>query len=113
MHVMSALSNVAVSRLGLFQGLESQCLSKQQAPFPQPAATPVNRPWESCILTMVADPFLTLVCLQEVTAADGHSVLWWGIDVVNPAHSAPSQLESQGRGDQRLWWVVVGSILGY
>ena len=44
--------------------------------------------------------------MQGVAEADGGSILWWGIDVVNPVHSAPGLLETQGRGLPQSWWVV-------
>lgn len=43
------------------------------------------------------------VYLQEVTAADGHSIFWWGIDIVDPAHSAAGPLEIHKHGDPRTW----------
>lgn len=41
--------------------------------------------------------------MKEVTAGDGHSIWWWGIDIFDPAHSAPGSLEVQQRGDPRSW----------
>jgi hypothetical protein len=40
---------------------------------------------------------------QGITAADSHSILWWGINIVNPAHSAPGLLETQQRGQPNIW----------
>jgi len=44
-----------------------------------------------------------LACLQDVTAADGDSILWWGVDIVDPAHSAPGLLEMQQKGLPEYW----------
>ncbi|KAF6265694.1 hypothetical protein COO60DRAFT_1457009 [Scenedesmus sp. NREL 46B-D3] len=34
---------------------------------------------------------------------DGDSIFWWGVNVVNPAHSAPGVLELQRRGAPHTW----------
>lgn len=41
--------------------------------------------------------------LQDMARADGDSILWWGVNVVNPAHSAPGVLELQKRGAPHTW----------
>lgn len=42
---------------------------------------------------------------QEMTARDKDSLFWWGVSVVNPAHSAPGQMELQHRGAPEAWCV--------
>jgi hypothetical protein len=107
MHALSAHRNVAVNSLGSSQGLQSQCLSKQLAALltaGESDSHACQTPLWKLPPDMAAGPsFGPFFGMQEVTAADGNSILWWGIDVVDPAHSAPSQLESQGRGEPRLW----------
>eukprot|EP00878_Enallax_costatus_P039147 GHUV01044688.1.p1 GENE.GHUV01044688.1~~GHUV01044688.1.p1 ORF type:complete len:289 (+),score=37.89 GHUV01044688.1:174-1040(+) len=41
--------------------------------------------------------------MKDMSAGDGHSIFWWGVNVVNPAHSAPSTLELQKRGAPHTW----------
>jgi hypothetical protein len=41
--------------------------------------------------------------LQDMTHVDGDSIFWWGVNVVNPAHSAPGVLELQKRGAPHTW----------
>lgn len=41
--------------------------------------------------------------MKDMAHGDGDSIFWWGVNVVNPAHSAPGVLELQRRGAPHTW----------
>ncbi|WIA34679.1 hypothetical protein OEZ86_012993 [Tetradesmus obliquus] len=41
--------------------------------------------------------------MKDMAHSDGDSIFWWGVNVVNPAHSAPGVLELQRRGAPHTW----------